>query len=251
MFVKVDVDSSETEKNTEQKKDSKWVVFLELTIFWLLILIIIRVVVMIQDAFGLPEWILGIVPLLFIYGPVLLCNIRGVDSWSYPLSIPAFRDIVSWRDSFWECMKLNLVIWPPFLIFYHFWNSILFSKSFIGTLPEELLLTILYQLFFVAIPEEFFYRGYFQTRLNEVYPKDWNIFGTKMGGSTIYTGIFFAFGHSIVTFQWWHFSIFFPSLLFSYLREKTDGILSAAMFHASCNVGIVILDTLYGIRSPI
>ena len=236
---------------TTLKKDPHWVVFLELSVFWIVVLVFIRVIVMLQDTLSLPEWILGVVPLLFIYGPVLLCNIRGVDSWSYPLSIPAFRDISAWRSSFWECMKLNLIIWPPFIVIYHFWNSIFFSKSFVGTLPNELLLTILYQLFFVAIPEEFFYRGYFQTRLNDIYPKNWVFFGTPMGKSTIYTGIFFAFGHSIVTFQWWHFSIFFPSLLFSYLREKTGGILSSAMFHASCNIGIVVLDTMYGLRSPI
>ena len=237
--------------HSSPKKEPHWIVFLELTVFWLVVLILIRILVLIQTSFQISEWILGFVPLLFIYGPVLLCNIRGIDSWSYPLSIPAFRDIRSWWDAFVECMKLNLFIWIPFVFLYHMWNTILFSKTFVGTLPQELLLTILYQLFFVAIPEEFFYRGYFQTRLNEIYPRNWIIFGIPMGKSSIYTGIFFAFGHSIVTYQWWHFSIFFPSLLFSYLREKTGGILSAAMFHACCNIGIVILDTAYGIRSPI
>ena len=44
------------------------------------------------------------------------------------------------------------------------------------------------------------------------------------------------------------FQFFFPSLFFSYLREKTGGILSAAMFHVCCNIGIVILDTAYGLE---
>jgi len=106
---------------------------------------------------------------------------------------------------------------------------------------------ILFQLFFVAIPEEFFYRGYFQTRLNEVFPRKWLIFGVPMGWGSVIACLFFAFGHTIVLFQWWHFATFFPGMVFAWLREKTDGVIAGAFFHAGCNIIIVCLDTWYGI----
>ncbi|MGC6508241.1 MAG: myxosortase family intramembrane protease [Myxococcota bacterium] len=226
-------------------------VWLELTFFWLAVMLGIRSVVLLQSALGLPDWILGLVPLLFIYAPVWLCKYRKADSWSYHLSIPAFRDFGSW----WAAAKLNfwmnMAIWPWFIPLYHVYNTHLFGKTPMGILPQDLVLIVAYQFFFVAIPEEFFYRGYFQTRLNEIFPRRFLIFGVPMGWGAVWASLYFAFGHSLVQFQWWHFATFFPGLIFAWMREKRNGVLSGAMFHACCNIGIVILDTMYGLRSPI
>ena len=226
-------------------------VWLELTLFWLAVMLGIRSVVLLQSTLGLPDWILGLVPLLFIYAPVWLCKYRKADSWSYHLSIPAFRDFGSW----WAAAKLNfwmnMAIWPWFIPLYHIYNTHLFGKTPMGILPQDLVLIVAYQFFFVAIPEEFFYRGYFQTRLNEIFPRRFLIFGVPMGWGAVWASLYFAFGHSLVQFQWWHFATFFPGLIFAWMREKRNGVLSGAMFHACCNIGIVILDTMYGLRSPI
>jgi uncharacterized protein len=226
-------------------------VWLELTLFWLAVLLVIRLIVFLQQSFGLPDFLLGLVPLLFIYAPVWLCKYRQVDSWSYRLSVPAFRDWKGWWKAIKLAVVLNIVLWPWFVPIYHVYYSQVFKKGFIGSLPEELLLTIAYQIFYVAIPEEFFYRGYFQTRFNEVYERKWLIFGVPMGMATVYSNLFFAFGHSLVQFQWWHFATFFPGLMFSWARERSNGILPGAFFHATCNIGIICLDTMYGLRSPI
>ena len=226
-------------------------VWLELTFFWLAVMLGIRSVVLLQSTLGLPDWILGLVPLLFIYAPVWLCKYRKADSWSYHLSIPAFRDFGSW----WAAAKLNfwmnMAVWPWFIPLYHVYNTHLFGKTPMGILPQDLVLIVAYQFFFVAIPEEFFYRGYFQTRLNEIFPRRFLIFGVPMGWGAVWASLYFAFGHSLVQFQWWHFATFFPGLIFAWMREKRNGVLSGAMFHACCNIGIVILDTMYGLRSPI
>jgi membrane protease YdiL (CAAX protease family) len=60
----------------------------------------------------------------------------------------------------------------------------------------------------------------------------------------------FAAGHSIVQFQWWHFAIFFPSLVFGWMRARTGQVVAGAGFHAWSNVTVSTLDTLYGIVKP-
>jgi membrane protease YdiL (CAAX protease family) len=240
-------------------QDSAKKVYLELLALWLVVLLSIRLVVFAHSALGIHEIILGVVPLLFVYAPVWLCNYRKVDSYAYFLYIPNFTDFVAWAKAVQSALILNVITWSGFVPLYYVYYTMVVPQlfpaarvyHFIGVLPKELLLTVLYQIFYVAIPEEFFYRGYFQTRLNEIHTKKIQVFGVPMGMGVVYSNLFFAFGHSIVQFQWWHFATFFPGLLFSWSREKNQDILSGALFHASCNIGIVCLDTMFGLRSPL
>lgn len=116
--------------------------------------------------------------------------------------------------------------------------------------PSEPIKLVGYHLFFVAIPEELFYRGYMQSRLDQAFPPRWRLLGAKVGPGWLLTCLLFAFGHSLVDVQWWHFAIFFPSLVFGWMRARTGGILAGAFFHAWSNVTVTTLDTLYGIVSP-
>ena len=228
--------------------------------------LLIRAVVTAQGAAGLPEWVLAAVPCLFIYAPVLLCHLRGVDSYAYHLSIPAFRDGAAW----WSALKLAGallgVILIPWLVGYHLYQGLIFDlgpsasvfeRFLVGVEVHELgaweipvpraLTLVAYQVFFVAIPEEFFYRGYVQTRLNEHFPREFELFGIRFGHGLWIASLLFAFGHSLVMVRWWHFATFFPGLLFGLLRERSGGVLAGAFFHAACNVMIVTLDTTYGV----
>ena len=200
-----------------------------------------------HEALGLWDAVLALVPLIFIYGPILLCHTRGVDSWSYRLSIPAFGDTRSWREAIALSTRISLLLGAPFLIGYHLYQTQLFHHHPGHGLPDDLALQVGYQLFFVAIPEEFFYRGYFQTRLNEVFERRWLIFGTSIGPGAVLACLFFAFGHSLVQVQWWHFATFFPGMVFAWMRERTGGVVAGALFHATCNLTVLVLDHWYGI----
>jgi len=116
-----------------------------------------------------------------------------------------------------------------------------------SALPDAFLTLVAYQIFFVAIPEEFFYRGYLQTRLNELHPRRFTVLGVRLGWGAVVANLLFAFGHSVVQLQWWHFATFFPGLLFAWARERTGGVVPGALFHAFCNVSVITLDALYGI----
>jgi uncharacterized protein len=220
----------------------------EVVLLWLGVLLAIRGVVAAQKALGLHEVVLASVPFLFIYAPVLLCRFRGVDSFEYRLFIPAFRDWGAWRDA----LRLNLLLvgvgLVPWLVGYHLYQHLLFGYEPALRFPPKFWTAVAYHLFFVAVPEEFFYRGYLQTRLNEILPRRFLLFGVPFGHGLWITALLFAFGHSLVQLQWWHFATFFPGLLFGLLREKTGTVISGAFLHAICNVGVLVLDTMYGIR---
>lgn len=237
---------------------------MELTVLWLATLLAIRAVVTIQKA-GLPDFALAAVPFLFIYAPVWLCRWRKVDSYAYRIAIPAFDDRAAWWDAFRIVGMLIAAILIPWLIGYHFYQSVFFhlsparclphdvaawfprGHSHAACMPKDAALLIPYHLFFVAIPEEFFYRGYVQTRLNEVFPRKFLIFGTPVGWGLPIACLFFAFGHSLVVVRWWHFATFFPGLIFGWLRERTGHPLAGALFHAWSNVTVTTLDALYGV----
>ena len=221
---------------------------LELVGLWLVTLLLIRAVVFAREGLGAPDFVLAAVPLLFIYAPVLLCRWRGVDSWGYRLSIPAFRDLAAWGSALRGSALGCVVLLVPFVGLYHLYQGALFDRGpWSGGLPDSLLILVAHQIFFVALPEEFFYRGYFQTRLNEVFPRKWLIFGTPMGWGAVIATLLFAFGHSLVVLQWWHFATFFPGLVFAWYRERTGGVVTGAFFHAACNILVAVLDSVYGV----
>lgn len=222
----------------------------EVVLLWLGTLLAIRLVVQAVGTLGLPDLVLVLVPVLFMYAPVALCRARGVDSDLYPLALPAFRDRASWLAAARLALAVVAVVALPYLAAYHLWQSWWFGLGPSGTLPSSMLTLVGYHLFFVAIPEEMFYRGYLQSRLDEVWAPRWRILGADLGPGWLLTCALFAFGHSVVHFQWWHFAIFAPSLVFGWMRARSGGIVAGALFHAWCNVTVTTLDTLYGIVPP-
>jgi membrane protease YdiL (CAAX protease family) len=95
---------------------------------------------------------------------------------------------------------------------------------------------MLQQLVVVALPEEFFFRGYLQEKWKAVWPSQHRLFGASIGVFLILSALIFALSHSLITLQWWHPLIFFPGLVFGWLKEKAGTILAPVLFHTACNV---------------
>lgn len=108
--------------------------------------------------------------------------------------------------------------------------------SFYGRPWRQLLELFFTQIVVVALPEEFFFRGYLQERLNRVWSPRWRLLGVQVGPGYLWACILFAFSHSIITLQLWHPLIFFPALGFGWLKEKTGTITASVIFHACCNL---------------
>lgn len=88
----------------------------------------------------------------------------------------------------------------------------------------------------VALPEEYFFRGYIQTKLERVYPPRRRILGGGVGLALVLASILFALGHVLVDFNALRLAVFFPSLVFGWLRSATGSILASVLFHASSNL---------------
>jgi membrane protease YdiL (CAAX protease family) len=104
---------------------------------------------------------------------------------------------------------------------------------------------LLIHIVLVGIPEEVFYRGYLQSRLQQVMPTRWKFFGVSWGPALIVTSLLFALGHYAVGLNPERLLVFFPSLLFGLVRNWTGSIGAAALFHALCNVLQQILIRMY------
>lgn len=248
----------------------------EVLLTWLVTVLLIRAVVALFPSdflWGLP---LVAVPILFMWAPVWMLQWRGEDPDQYPLFVPLFDDHESWRRDVKLAATTAAVILGPYLILYHGWQTSWFpsileqlcEQRVPGTCQEArraaawfpawrfgemgeasmwFLQLVGYHLFFVGIPEEIFYRGYVQSRLDEIWEKKWTVLGAQVGPGLLLTCAIFAAGHSLVVVQWWHFAIFFPSLVFGWLRARTGGVMAGAMFHAFSNVLVAVLDRAYGV----
>lgn len=229
----------------------------------------------------LGDLLLLLVPVAFIWGPVWVLRKRGVDPDRYPLALPPLSAWKEWGRAFAIALGLGLVVAIPFVPLYDQWQMVWYPELLDGvcelsrterwvrrigggnacryasfepsvqwTLPADFGLVVARHLFYVAIPEELFYRGYMQSRLDDVWPPKWTIFGAKLGPSWVLTSFLFAIGHSVVMFQWWHLAIMIPSFVFGWLRARTGDTLAGAFFHAGCNIFVVFLDTSYGLLPP-
>lgn len=97
----------------------------------------------------------------------------------------------------------------------------------------------------VALPEETFYRGYLQPRLELRWPPKTRVFGVLLGKAAILTSLLFALGHYLGEWNPMRLGPFFPALIFAWQRNATGSIYGAITYHALCNVFGALLFTFY------
>jgi membrane protease YdiL (CAAX protease family) len=102
------------------------------------------------------------------------------------------------------------------------------------------------QLFVIALPEEAFYRGYLQSALDDAFRTRLRLFGANVGPSLFVTSALFALGHLATEFNPGRLAVFFPALLFGFLRARTGGIGASVALHAFSNLFASYLARSYG-----
>jgi uncharacterized protein len=122
----------------------------------------------------------------------------------------------------------------PFWFAYRGWNGMQRPFAWAAAWPdfEE----VLGQLFVIALPEEAFFRGYVQSRLDALMPKRISILTLPLGPSIIVTSALFALCHLLTIPNAARLAVFFPSLLFGSLRSRENGIGASVVLHAACNL---------------
>jgi uncharacterized protein len=189
----------------------------------------------------------------FLYLPLLAMRRRGEDYRDYGLTLR------HWRQDVRLFLGMCLLVLPLFFGAFALWVELLphlppelarllapfqGPAHFTPRLPPRFLEWTVDQLFVVALPEEFFYRGYLQTRLRDAWPRGQSLLGARLGPAFWVTALLFALGH-LAIFQVWRLSVFFPALLFGWMRERSGSIIGAVLFHATSNLYVRFLEVSF------
>ena len=102
--------------------------------------------------------------------------------------------------------------------------------------PPDFALLALNQVLVVALPEEVFFRGYLLGRLEAVWPSRRRFLGAPVGAALLVSSVLFALGHFLVDFNPQRLAVFFPALVFAWMRARTGSVAAGALFHAACNL---------------
>jgi membrane protease YdiL (CAAX protease family) len=111
---------------------------------------------------------------------------------------------------------------------------------------SELITRIIIALIFVAFLEEFFFRGYVQARLNEVFGRPYSLFNVNYGAGLILASVIFGLFHPLTVTNetpWaWALWTTTGGLVFGFLREKSGAVVTPALVHGA----ILVPGVLFG-----
>ncbi len=163
----------------------------------------------------------------------------------YGLSLGGFLEPqpIEWRSAGMAALRavawaaaFALVLFPPFAwgfrVYWHVVVPFRWTALHLGAFGDE----ALGQLLVVALPEEAFYRGYLMTALDDVWGTPWRVGGARLGWGLIVSCAIFALGHVLTQPDPGRLAVFFPALLFGWLRARTRGIGAGFLLHAMCNL---------------
>ncbi len=160
----------------------------------------------------------------------LVREVRIALGWAFGLAVVTFGPFfVGWR------------LWARYV--WHSHHRFVFAAA-----PLDVLNEIAGQLVIIALPEEAFYRGFLQTRLEDLWPGGVRVLGANVGPAILVTSAIFALGHLATQHDASRLAVFFPSILFGWLRARTRGIGAGLLFHAMCNLFSETLMRGYGLH---
>ena len=188
----------------------------------------------------------------FLYLPWLAMSGRGEDYRDYGVTLRR------WREDVRLAVIVFALVVPLYFAAYALFGQALahlprftgqlwpygVSLHFKPKLPPKFGLWAIDQLLVVALPEEFFYRGFLQTRLRDALPQGRLFLGARLGPAFLLTAGLFAVGH-LAIFDIRRLAVFFPALLFGWLRERTGTVAGACLLHAACNLYDLMLRTSF------
>lgn len=122
----------------------------------------------------------------------------------------------------------------------------------------ERIIAFFYYLLLLGPGEEIFFRGYAQSRLNQVFGRPFHFFGTPFGWGALIACLLFGAMHlfggynplagSVSFTWWWGVSAAFGGLVFAYLREKTGSVVAPAIVHGLPQAIAALMLGFFAIR---
>ncbi len=170
-----------------------------------------------------------LVPAVFLYVPVIASLIDSRDLTGAGL------EGTHWKRAGIDAALYFLVVLP---VFFGAWRllgpfGIPIKISF--HLPDNWTMLLLWHLLGVALPEEVFFRGWLQSRLDILVGWKKNLGGAQVGAGLFIAALAFAAVHYILEPRPDRLLVFFPALLFGYLRESSRSVFVPVLAHGAGN----------------
>jgi len=155
----------------------------------------------------------------------LLHSLKPANSIYYsllPLLMLIFPIVVGHRVNFRFSVRdsiLGLIVSVVILLPYHFISD--------GNLRTITVYSLIFQLLSVALPEEFFFRGFLQDSTGKSFK------------AVLLVSLLFSLAHlpkAVFNHEWMSLLSFFPSLVMGWLYLKTNNILPGTIFHLFANL---------------
>jgi membrane protease YdiL (CAAX protease family) len=144
-----------------------------------------------------------------------------------------------------RALLVALVTFPPFLVGHHLWWTYWAPPggqvSFALNVPPDLLAIVAKNVVLVALPEEMFYRGFVETRLDRLWPTKRTVLGVPLSRTVFVASAFFAVGHFAGEWNPARLGPFFPAFVFSMLTRKSGSIAGAVLYHGLSNAFSAVL----------
>lgn len=175
--------------------------------------------------------------------PLLIAQRRGLRGDVIAVDPPLARAVALG-------LLASAAVLPPFLLAYD-----QFQLRWLGHargagpgLPELgwWLEQVAVQLAAIALPEELFFRGYVQGRLAPLLPAGPKVLGVPLGPAALLANLGFALVHLVSVPSAHRLLVFFPGLLFAWLRARSGSAVASAVCHACCNLALAGAARSYG-----
>ena len=176
------------------------------------------------------------IPLFFVYAPIALARFAGRPGSDFGFTLEDLGSALR------KALVAAAVILPVFIGMYglYWWGIKGQTPTF--HLSQNLVSVLSWNLIGVAFAEEVFFRGYLQTRLSELFPKRIRLLGTDLGVAVILASVLFALAHLVTHPSAARLAVFFPSLVFGWLRERTKSIAGPTLLHWLANSTLFFLE---------
>lgn len=167
---------------------------------------------------------------LWLYVPLAAIRASGLEWREFGLTRVQGPGSVA---AFAGCVALLV----PYSVLLEGWLRLVEQRSVSPHLPDNVTLLIAHQLLAVAVPEELFFRGYLQTCFETACRKPPPAGAPALPVAAIAgASAFFALAHPLLGGGVASLAVFFPGLLFGYLRWRSGSLVYPVLFHALCNV---------------
>lgn len=236
-------------KSLDGKELTRKSMGIELSLVFVLQLLFILGLVHFDRMFSLGGHLHGLVGLVFILLPTIAMDRRDRPYVRYGIAAGA-----PLRDLLWTLLTMALVF--PLVVL-----GTLLAFKVIGpeiwglktthwrfAWPDGYPGVAISHFVVVALPEEYFYRGYVMGRLDDIFDSRRRILGADVGWSLILSSILFALGHYLIDFNPSRLMVFFSALAFGWLRARLGTIGGPIVLHAASNIFMEIFRAGYGLR---